>query len=252
MFIIDKRINTLMWKTNLGKCIYTSPSGYKVVQNAIYRWLTLGSDALQTVINRRIPQNPILHYLPALTLMARYFPDNCCLLGLGGAGIPHMLKAITPNQSITAVECSEEVIQIAKDYFMVNQLPKLEIIHQNASEFVQNCSSLYKHLIVDLYDAHHFPKECTTDNFFISCQNRLTEDGFLAVNLANYKEQWLLVQTMKKHFNASLVIPIKHCANLVLIAAKNPNKELFIEQINATGELKNISWTQSWGTLGEY
>ncbi|MBL7478940.1 spermidine synthase [Legionella bononiensis] len=241
-----------MWKTKLGQCIYTSPSGYKVFQNSIYRWLTLGSEALQTVINRRKPQNPILHYLPALTLMARNYPDNCCLFGLGGAGIPHMLKTITPNQSITAVECSEEVIQISKSYFMVNQLPKLEIIHQNASEFVQSTSLLYKHLIVDLYDAHNFPKECTTDNFFISCHNRLTEDGFLAVNLANYKEQWELVQTIKKQFNTAIVIPIKHCANLVLVAAKNPNKEVFIEQINATGEMKNISWTQSWGTLGEY
>ncbi|KTD33662.1 spermidine synthase [Legionella moravica] len=241
-----------MWKTKLARCIYTSPSGYKVFQNPLYRWLTLGSDALQTVINRRRPQNPILHYLNALTIMARNHPDNCCLLGLGGAGIPHMLKVSTPKQSITAVECSEEVIHISKHFFMVNQLSNLEIIHQDANEFLHTNSILYKNLIVDLYDAHHFPKECTTDDFFIFCRNNLTEDGFLAVNLANYKEQWELVQTIKKHFKASIVIPIKNCANLVLITAKSPDKDLFFEQIFATGELKKITWTHSWGTIGEY
>lgn len=241
-----------MWKTKLGQCIYTSPSGYQVFQNTFYRWLTLGSNALQTVINRRKPQNPILHYLPILTLMARKYPDNCCLLGLGGAGIPHMLGSITPNQWITAVECSEEVIQISKQYFMAGTLSNLEIIHQNAREFVQRNSILFKHLIVDLYDAHNFPKECTTDDFFTACRSCLTEDGFLTVNLANYKEQWTIVQTIKKQFKASIVIPIKQCANLVLIASKNPNKEWFIEQISATKEIKNLSWTKSWGTIGEH
>ncbi|WP_298622111.1 hypothetical protein [uncultured Legionella sp.] len=241
-----------MWKTKLGQCIYTSPSGYKVYQNPLYRWLTLGSNALQTVINRRRPQKPILHYLPALTLMARKYPENCCLLGLGGAGIPHMLAALTPQQLITAVEYSEEVIHVAKNYFMTAQLANLKIIHKNACDFVLEPLTQYKHLIIDLYDANHYPKECSTEDFFKNCMNCLTEDGFLAVNLANLKEQWAIVQTIKKHFEAAVVIPIQHCANLVLIASKNNNKNLLIEQMNHTRELKRIFWTNNWGTVAEY
>lgn len=241
-----------MWKTKLGHCIYTSPSGYKVFQNTFYRWLTLGSNALQTVINRRRPQNPILYYLPALTIMARHYPDNCCLLGLGGAGIPLMLKTITPNQLITAVECNEEVIEISKNYFMTDQLVNLKIIHQNACNFVQEQATQYKHLIIDLYDANHYPQECSTEDFFKNCRNCLTEDGFLAVNLANIKEQWTIVQMIKIQFKATVVIPIRHCANLVLIASKNDNKDLLMEQIIKTGEVKQIFWTKNWGAVAEF
>lgn len=241
-----------MWKTKLGHCIYTSPSGYKVFQNPLYRWLTLGSTALQTVINRRKPQNPILHYLPALTLMARKYPEHCCLLGLGGAGIPHMLAEITPQQLITAVEYSDEVIEIAKNYFLTDQLTNLKIIHQNACEFIQEQETQYRHLIIDLYDANHYPKECSNEDFFRQCMNCLTDDGFLAVNLANIKEQWTIVQTIKMQFKATVVIPIKHCANIVLIASKNGNKDLLIEQINTTREIKRVYWTKNWGTVAEY
>ena len=113
-----------MWQTKMGKCIYTSPSGYKVYQNLFYRWLTLGSDALQTVINRRTPQKPVLYYLPALTLMTRKYPGLTCLLGLGGAGLALMLN----KTSLVAVDNSEEVIEIAKKFFMIEHLKNLTII----------------------------------------------------------------------------------------------------------------------------
>ncbi len=241
-----------MWKTKLGRCIYTSSSGYKVFQNPLYRWLTLGSTALQTVINRRYPQNPILYYLPSLTLMARHYPDNVCLLGLGGAGIPSMLQAITPNQSITSVEYSAEVIHIAQNYFMADQIPNLKIIHDNACNFVQQQTMPYKHLIVDLYDANNYPKECSSEDFFKHCMNCITEDGFLAVNLANVKEQWAIVQTIKTQFKTTVVIPVQGCANLVLIASKNNNHELLIQQMKKTGEIKRIFWDKNWGSVAEY
>ncbi|CAM2988355.1 spermidine synthase [Legionella worsleiensis] len=241
-----------MWKTKFGHCIYTSSSGFQVFENPGYRWLTLGSSALQTVINKRKPYKPILRYLPSLSLMTRHYPENCCVLGLGGGGIAHMLFHNNPNQPITAVECSEEIIQIAKQFFMVQRLTNLKIIHQNAEDFLQEKNFEYKHLIVDLYDAHHFPQECATDDFFNSCRNSLKEDGFLAVNLANYKEQWALVQTIKQHFTATIIIPVKHCANLIVIASRNSSKEILMDSIVATKEIKKLVWTHSWGLVGEY
>ncbi|TAL62590.1 MAG: hypothetical protein EPN84_06225, partial [Legionella sp.] len=95
-----------MLQTRWGKCIYVSPSGYEVYQNLFYRWLTLGTSALQTVINLRKPEKPVLHYLPMLSLMARHLPAETCLLGLGGGGILHLLRGTT-TQALCAVEMSE-------------------------------------------------------------------------------------------------------------------------------------------------
>jgi spermidine synthase len=237
-----------MWKTKLGRCIYTSPSGYKVYQNLFYRWLTLGSNAIQTIIDRRAPQRPILYYLPALSLMARKYPGPTCLLGLGGAGLAFMLDPLP----LIAVDSSVEVIEIAHKFFMIENLKNLTIIHENAMNFVQNNHTTYSHLIIDLYNANHFPSECANNAFFSLCKTLLNEDGFLAINLANIKEQWPVFQLVKMLFNHTLVIPIKKSANMVVIAAKGGSKELLMQKINATDELKRIIWVDSWGYVGDY
>ncbi|CAM2837498.1 spermidine synthase [Legionella steigerwaltii] len=237
-----------MWRTKLGRCIYTSPSGYKVYQNLCYRWLTLGSNALQTVINRYKPHKPILYYLQALTLMARKYPGTTCMLGLGGAGVALMLKDIP----LIAVDNSKEVIEIAKQFFMIDRLKNLTVIHENAEDYVQNCETNFTHLIVDLYNANHFPLECANANFFASCHKIITENGFLAINLANIKEQYPIFQLVKNQFKHTLVIPIRKSANMVIFAAKNESKELFMNKIKETAAFKRIIWVDSWGYVGDY
>lgn len=242
----------MRWRTKFGRCIYVSPSGYKVYQNFFYRWLTLGSNALQTVLWRPNPTKPVLYYIPVLTLMACKFPGPCCVLGLGGASVPRVLKSENPEQDIVIVDNSEEVIDIAKRFFMVDSISGLTIVHQNASNYVRECSAQYKHFIVDLYDANNFPAECNNEEFFIHIQNRLTEDGFLEINLANYKEQWPIYQLIKKHFKNTLVIPIKKSANMVIIATAHGSHDFFINQIESSHDFKNIVWMDSWGFVAKY
>ncbi|MGL5741380.1 MAG: spermidine synthase [Legionella sp.] len=237
-----------MWKTKLGVCIYTSPSGYKVYQNLFYRWLTLGSDARQTVINRYAPHNPILYYLTALTLMAREHPGPTCLLGLGGAGVALMLDEVP----LVAVDNSNEVIEIAQRFFMIDRLKNLTIIHQNAMNYVQQCKDRYMHLMVDLYTPHLFPPECANDTFFSACKKIITDDGFLALNLANINEQKTIFQLVKKHFKHSLVIPIRKSANMVILAANNENNEVFLNNMNKTNAFKRIMLVNDWGYVGDY
>jgi spermidine synthase len=239
-----------MWKTKFGRCIYESPSGYKVYQNLLYRWLTLGSSALQTLIYRPNPKKPGLYYLPALTLMVRHYPDSSCLLGLGGAGVALMLSNKESSVPLIAVDKSEEVIDIAKRFFRIDSLKNFTVIHENALDYLKECKESYSHLMVDLYNASQFPPECHNDLFFSSCRERVTEEGFIAVNLANVKEQWSIFQLVKKYFPNTLVIPVKHSANMVIIASKAPDKEAFLDQVKATGELKRIMWVSQWGYVG--
>lgn len=236
-----------MWQTRLGRSIYTSSSGYNVYENCRYRWLTLGSDALQTVINRRNPAKPVLYYLPALTLMARAMPGEVCMLGLGGAGVAHLLVGTLFTDKITAVERSSEVITIAQQFFMTEQISTLEIIHQAAQDYLKQSTTCYPHLIIDLYGAHFFPKSCATADFFSDCAQHLSTNGFMAVNLANSREQWPIVQLIKQQFKNTLIIPVRHSANMVVLASLQQHSKEFIEQISACKELKRISLVSDWG-----
>lgn len=240
-----------MLKTKFGKCIYESPSGYKVYQNFFYRWLTLDSTALQTVINRRHPQKPELHYLPGLTLMARQYPGPSCLLGLGGAGIPLMLSIEQPPPPLVVIDKSDEIIDIAKRFFISEELQNLTIIHADAMDYVAQTDVAYKHLMIDLYNANIFPPECNNELFFSSCQRIIAQDGFLALNLANIKEQRPLYQLVKKFFKHTLVVPIKKSANMVIIASNDGSKKHFLHQAGKSGELKQIMWVESWDYVGD-
>lgn len=241
-----------MWQTKFGKCIYTSPSGYKVYQNFLCRWLTFGSPALQTVIYRTNLKKPVLHYLPALSLMARAYPNSSCLLGLGGGGIAHMLSSNSSTPKIVAVEYSDEVIHIAKQFFMVDSIPNLSIVHQNALDYLRQSPESFSHIMVDLYDANHFPADCASNLFFSLCKEKLTEDGFIAINLANMVDQWPLLLLLKKQFKTAVVIPVKRSANMVIIASRCDDGEWLITKLRETGEIKKILWVEAWGFVGEF
>jgi spermidine synthase len=209
----------------------------------------LGSTALQTVINKKNPKKPILYYLPTFTLMARTNPNDCCLLGLGGAGAVQLLSSYP--LTITAVDNSDEIIEIARTYFMVDKLPHLNIIHQSAEHYLEQCPTEYGHLLIDLSNALSFPPECKNEHFFLLCKNRLQQHGFLSINLSNPEEQPAMLQLIKKHFTNTLVVPIKKCANMVIIASNHQSKDEFINILLATKEIKKIVLVSSWGYAAE-
>ena len=153
-------------KTCIGSCIHESSEGIKVYQNLFYRWLTINSDALQTVINRHNPQNPVLPYINQLIFALNLAPANCCLLGLGGAAAVHAINGNKTPVAVTAVELSKEMIEIAASYFMIGSIKNLTIIHQDALVFVQQSKTLFHHLLLDLYNATCFPTQCNHYNFF--------------------------------------------------------------------------------------
>lgn len=235
----------MRWFIKFGRCIYTSPSGYKVYDAFNYRWLTLDSNVLQTIINKLIPRSPVLYYIPAMSFMARNYPDDSCILGLGGAGLIHRLASLP--FSITAVELSSEIIEIAKKYFMIEKINNLELIHQSAETYLEENNKQFGHIMVDLYDAHSFPAACNNENFFRNCKKNLKPHGFLAVNLANSNEQYAILQLIKEHFTNTLVIPISRCANMVIIASNHPLEKEFLNAIQACKEIQKISLMNYWG-----
>lgn len=238
----------MRWFTRFSRCIYVSPSGYKVFDNLFFRWLTFEITDLQTVILKFKPQKPVLYYIPTFTLLARTRPGPCCLLGLGGAGVAHVLYS--SGFTTTAVELSKEVIQIAQSYFMTEQIPNLTVEHQSANTYLEHCSKQYFHILIDMYTAHNFPEECNNEHFFFNCSRVLAPQGFLSINLPNAKEQLPILQLIKKYFKNTLCIPINKCGNLVIHASNHEQKDWLINTVLATKEISKISWVSTWGCVG--
>ncbi|KTD21102.1 spermidine synthase [Legionella londiniensis] len=241
-----------MWKTRSGRVIYQSPGGAKVHQNLFYRWLTLGSDALQTVINRQNPAKPALKYIPHLILPAKIKSGNSCLLGLGGAGVGHALNDFLTGSSMIAVEQSEEVIQIAETYFMLEKIKNLTVVHEDASQFVKTCQSQFNHLIVDLYNADSFPEQCNNKEFFAHCRRLLISGGILAVNIASLKQYQSVSQHILQQFKMRTIsLPVSGTANMVILAIRANTVTPLLRLIAENIKLKKLIWDRDWGYIAE-
>jgi spermidine synthase len=241
-----------MLKTIGGHCIYQTVSGIKVYQNILYRWLTMGSSALQTLIHRKHLERPGLRYIHHLKVAACEQPGDCCLLGLGGAGIAHALAPYMGASKLIAVENNVEIITIANDYFMSNCINNLLICHQDAGQFVQLSKESFQHVIVDLYGANEFPAHCNTPEFFANCRSLLRMGGILAVNIANGSEHWPILQCIQASFPlCTILLPVKGTANMVVLACNGLSVDPLLEILKKKKALKKLSWSAQWGCIAE-
>lgn len=249
------------WKTLIGTCIYQSRDGIRVYQNLIYRWLTFDDNAIQTLINRYQPRNPSLRYIKSITfalnnshpskLSAKKSnkPSRACLLGLGGGAIAHNIKN---NIQLTVVECNPNVIQIAQRYFMLHKIKNLQIIEQNAKNFVEKCQDKYQHLIIDIYNHNNFPHDCLNSVFFYNCKRILEPDGILAINLANLTDHMPILNLLNEQFGKNKIcLPIKKTENMIVYVTKNDSIKNLINLFTESNEIKKLIWDVKYGYIAK-
>ena len=240
----------MIWKTFAGRCIHQGLNGATVQQNLAYRWLMLGSNAIQTLINRRHPDRSGLPYIQPLTMAARAMPGSSCLLGLGGAGVAHALAPGFVGAPLDAIESSLEVIELADTYFMTGKINHLTVMHQDAFLYVQHTEKRYQHLMVDLFNAHSFPSHCNNVEFFEHCRRVLLPGGILAVNLANLHEQWPVFMHIRDQFpQCTVSVPVKGTANMVVLAYKGESIKPLLNMLKNQPFLRELVWDSSWGCI---
>lgn len=241
-----------MWRTLAGRCVYESPNKVRVYQNIFYRWLTINSDVYQTILNRKNPEIPALSYLIPLTLAVMLKPDKCCLLGLGGAGVPHLLSSYLESVPLLAVENNPEVISLAKKYFFADKVKNLIVIQNNAKDFVENSKETFQHLLVDLFTDSSFPDDCNNYDFFLNCRKLLNNEGILGVNVATSHENWEIFKHIRTVFHLNtIVFPIKDSVNIVILACNSDSVLPLLNLIKNNWRVKKISWDDTWGLVAQ-
>lgn len=242
----------MIWKATQGRCIHHSDNGIQVYQNFFYRWLTFNNDDIQTLINRHRPHIPALTYIDPLSFGIRLNPMDCCLLGLGGGAVPHAMNPYLKEHRMFAVENNAEIIDIAKKYFMIDRIKSLNILHQDAYDFVTYCDQRFGYLMIDLFNANSFPEHCNTQSFFLHCQRVLLPEGILAINLPNLREQWSIYQHISAIFNqCTVLLPTLRSTNTLLFACNGTTTTPLLELLKRNRRLKRLSWEPHWGYIAE-
>ncbi|MDQ5928603.1 MAG: spermidine synthase [Bacteroidota bacterium] len=240
----------MFWQTMAGRSLYQSQSGIHIDENYFFRWLSFGNNTIQSLIYKKKPEKICLKYLKAFMIGPQFKVGPTCLMGLGGGALIHSLVPYLNPMLITSIETNQEIIELSYQYFMLDKIPRLKIIHQDANQFIHETTEFYQHILIDLYEADHFPTSCFNEEFFIKCGEHLKNQGYLAVNLANRQEQPIVYSWLKKIFLANtLVIPIQGTANIVILASHSKNLSLLIEQQRQLKNIKKHLWDSNWGQI---
>lgn len=99
--------------------------------------------------------------------------EHVLVLGVaGGSVIKTLVDEIHYKGKITGVEIDAEIIKMANDYFHLDEIPNLEIIIDDAFEFVLKTKEKYDLIVIDIFQDTTMPN-FLFEKFFI---NRI---GFL-------------------------------------------------------------------------
>ena len=98
--------------------------------------------------------------------------NHILVLGVaGGSVIKTLVDEVKYTKKITGVEIDAGVISIAKTYFQIDQIDNLQIILDDAFEFVLKTKEKYDLIIIDIFEDTNMPN-FLFESFFV---NRILE-----------------------------------------------------------------------------
>ncbi|MNQ13095.1 spermidine synthase [compost metagenome] len=117
--------------------------------------------------------------------------DHVLVLGVaGGSVIKTLVDEIKYRGKITGVEIDPEIIKVANNYFKLNEIKNLEIVIDDAFEFVLKTQKKYNLIIIDIFQDITMPNFLFEDFFINRICFLLKSKGFVLFNtmLLNEKD----------------------------------------------------------------
>jgi spermidine synthase len=134
--------------------------------------------------------------------------ENILILGVaGGSVIKTLVDEVKFKGKITGVEIDKDVVEIANKYFKLNEIKNLELIVDDAFEFVLKTKGKYDLIIIDIFQDTTMPNFLFEDFFINRINFLLNVDGFILFNTMVINEKNRIRNLdYKKKFNANYSI----------------------------------------------
>ncbi|UMY65357.1 MULTISPECIES: spermidine synthase [unclassified Flavobacterium] len=109
--------------------------------------------------------------------------EHILVLGVAGGSVIHTLtEEVGFTGRITGVEIDQEVLQLAERYFDLGRIPTLELVCDDAFEYVLKTKLLYDCIIIDIFRDTDMPN-FLFEHFFIQRIGSITKsNGFIMFN----------------------------------------------------------------------
>ncbi|TNE28928.1 MAG: hypothetical protein EP349_07355, partial [Alphaproteobacteria bacterium] len=126
------------------------------------------------------------YYAPLITAIDAYKPEHVGLIGLG-AGTIRCYHA--PDRHFTMYEIDPAVVDIANKYFDYlrdcGHEKDVIVVGDGRLEMEKRTDDKYDMMILDAFSSDSIPVHLVTEEAFALYQNRLTENGVVALHISN-------------------------------------------------------------------
>lgn len=150
--------------------------------------------------------------------------EHILLLGVaGGSVVKTLVDEIEYKGKITGVEIDSEMIQIANDYFNLNQIKQLEIIIDDAFEFVLKTKDKYNLIIIDIFEDTKMPNFLFERFFSERVCSLLKDQGFVLFNTMildeahNVRNRKYIAEINPELFSSKMLPRIEDHNELIII-----------------------------------
>ncbi|MEO8515819.1 MAG: fused MFS/spermidine synthase [Flavobacterium sp.] len=105
------------------------------------------------------------------------------ILGVaGGSVIKTLVEELKFEGKITGVEIDPDTIELANDYFGLNKIPNLEIIIDDAEQFVETTIEKFDLIVIDIFQDSTMPDFLFEETFVKNYLNQLNTNGYVLFN----------------------------------------------------------------------
>ena len=205
-----------------------------VKENLHYRWFEYGGKFAQSLMHLTEPDKiltPIYESLLFFLLLNKQ-PVNVHNLGLGGASFERSLMGL-PQVSITSVEASQAIIDMAKRYFY---LPlNTTVVCQTAETFIARATMQYDVIICDLFIGDKTPDFLFNINFYQQLKKISADMVTVMINVQVETDEQLIRASLaiRKHFPYVVLMEFDGYANIVIMCSSHviPKQTLFAQAL---------------------
>lgn len=131
--------------------------------------------------------------------------EDILILGVaGGSVIKTIVDEIKSKGKITGVEIDSQVVEIANKYFKLNEIKNLELVVDDAFEFVLKTKEKYDLIVIDIFQDTKMPNFLFEDYFINHVNSLLKINGFILFNtMVIYEKDRIRNVDYKKKFGGN-------------------------------------------------
>ncbi|MFB6132241.1 MAG: spermidine synthase [Halanaeroarchaeum sp.] len=155
--------------------------------------------------------------------------ERVLFIGGGGFTAPQRFVEEYPNVTVDVVEIDPVVIRTAKQYFGLEESPRLRVHQGDGRQFLDETNRTYDLVVLDAYRSDQVPFHLTTVEFMNLVADHLDEDGMLVANVisapsgpgsAFFRAQYKTMNRAFPHVYAFPTTDSGHLQNIEVVASK--------------------------------